>query len=360
MRTRHKTPHRGIYYRLVDEAKPDGPRRYIVWYSDINSKGRTVTMPVGATLKESRLKQGELQARKASGETLIRTRKDVAGLLDEWVSTLPSSTAEGYEYGISVLKERVGQRRATDLSASDVARLISDLKREGKKTWTVKKVLTPLRSAYRLAVRDGLVPANPCDKLLPSEKPRGDQRQMRVLSKDHFGSLLTSCTSGRWKTLFATLGLCGLRVGEALALTWDDVLEDRIIVRKSKTEAGVREVMLIPAVRQLLVSHRLSQAPGAQFVFGTREDRPCGRREALRALRMAEERAGLADYTLHELRHTYASILIAQGELPTLVARQMGHADPGVTLKTYTHLWQEKESIETARERLQEAMGGLI
>jgi integrase len=75
---------------------------------------------------------------------------------------------------------------------------------------------------------------------------------------------------------------------------------------------------------------------------------------------VAESKAGLPDYTLHELRHTFASILIAQGELPTLVAKQMGHADPGVTLKTYTHLWQEKESIETARERLQEAMGGLI
>lgn len=357
MRTRHKTRYPGIYYRLA----PNGvDRRYIVWYSDANGIGHTRTLPEGATLEEARLLQGSLQARKADGETLIRTRATVAELLDEWASTLPEKTAGGYEYGISVLKNRLGRRRATELSASDVARLIRDLKREGKKTWTVKKVLTPLRSAYTVAVRDGLVASNPCAKLLPSEKPKADQREMRCLSRSEVSTLLSSCTTGRWKALFALLAFSGLRISEALSLTWEDVKEDTITVRGTKSKAAQREVILIPYVRSLLAAEKLKQPFGTEFVFATREGRSCGRREALRALRAAEQRANIPNYTLHELRHTFASILIAQGELPTLVAKQMGHADPSITMKVYAHLFEEQESVEQARDKLQATMGGMI
>ncbi len=95
-------------------------------------------------------------------------------------------------------------------------------------------------------------------------------------------------------------------------------------------------------------------------MFATQQGTSCGRREALRALRAAEDRAGLPHYTLHELRHTFASILIGQGNLPTLVAKQMGHADPSITLKVYSHLWEENESVSTARDRLQAAMGSMV
>lgn len=364
MRTRHKTRYPGIFYRLVDETKPNGDRRYIVWYSDAQGVGHTQTLPVTASLEDARLLQGNLQARKADGETLTRTRKTVGELLDEWFAaqrpTWKPKTAEDYAYGVTVLKDAFGSRRATELSPSDVARLISRLKLDGKKTWTVKKIMSPLNGAYRVAVRDGLVGSNPVEKLLPSERPKGDQREMRCLPQGDIGKLLEATSTKRWKALFALLCFTGLRISEALALTWDDVLEDRVIVRGGKTDSAKREVMLIPSVRRLLVSYRLTQTPGATLVFGTRENRSPGRREALRALRVAEEKASLPNYTLHELRHTFASILISQGEPLTLIARQMGHADPGITLKTYAHLFEEQESVDAAMEKLQTAMGGMV
>ena len=360
MRTRHKTKVPGIYYRLTDEDKPEGDRRYLVWFSDANGVGHTKTLPLGSTLADAKLLQGSLRSRRAHGETLLRTKMTVAELLDQWLESrkdsLKPSTVENYSWAIEThLKPQLGRRKVVELSPSDVARFISHLKGKELKTWTVKKILTPLTSALAIAVREGWISSSPMVKLLPHERPKGDQKEMRCLSREEITRLVTCTTSPRWKTLFSTLMLTGLRISEALSLQWGDVdtVNGLIHVREGKTEAAKRSVMLIPALRSLLTAWKLQQAPGLRPF-------PTSRREALRALRVAEKKSGLPNYTLHELRHTFASILIAQGELPTLVASQMGHADPGVTMKTYAHLFEKEESIARASERLQEEFGGMV
>ena len=370
MRKRHKTRYPGIYYRLVDEAKPDGPRRYIVWYSDATGE-HTQTLPEGATLEDARLLKGQLENRRADGEQILRSRMTVSELLDQYLdnrrASLAENTIEGHEAGIKVLKKAFGDTRVTELAPSTIARLIMLMQKNGKKASSIRRTLAPLSGAYRMAVRDGLVSSSPVVKLLPHEKPQGEQRKMRCLSRGEITSLLASTRSQNgkeenllWKTLFSTLCFTGLRISEALALTWDDITEEGVVVRSGKTAAAERTVMLIPSVRRLLTALKLSQAPGVQFVFATQEGAPVGRRNALTALHATCKRAELPKYTLHELRHTFASILIDQRELPTLVAKQMGHADPGITMKVYAHLFEEQASVEQARDRLQEAMGGVV
>jgi len=363
-RKRHSTKYPGIYYR---ESRPGGPRRYIVWYADANGSAHTETLPLGATLEDARLRQGQLKTRKSQGDRLVKTRMTVGELLDTWMDTrrpsLAPSTVETYEWSISVLKDHFGQRRVTELSASDIASMIA--KENGKKAWTIKKLLSPLGGALKVAVREGWISSSPLEKLLPHERPKADQRKMRCLSREEISLLLDATSSTRWKAFFATLVFTGLRVGEALALRWEDVTEECIVVRAEedgarKSAAARRQIMLIPALRRLLTAWKLQQGLGHQLVFTTASGASIGRRNALRALRVAEEKAGIPEYTLHELRHTFASILIGQGELPTFVAKQMGHADPSVTMSTYAHLWEEQESVEKARERLQEAFGGLV
>jgi integrase len=487
-RPRLKTRYPGITYREGATG-----RTYIVSWYDMEGTKRSKHLPYGSTLEQAREFQGTLQHRKAQGESLVPTKKTVGELLDFWLDSrrpsLAPKTVEVYEWAIEKhLRPTFGAKKVTALSASDIAALIAALKGEGRKTWTVQKILTPLKAAFQIAVREGWVATSPVTKLLPHERPKGDQREMRCLRGSEISSLLTATTSTRWKALFAVLVFGGLRISEALSLTWDDVSEDSLAIGKSKTKAGVREVLLIPSVRRLLLELKLKQsslyvvdgatnlsmgelrdAPpsserriseevlrcsqelGAQrqescgsewddeggqpglhdyegrrvleggtstghgvgsgsipgegrispsqerakgrqparelgvvgrgdsertesngrhlpplredipaYVFSNRHGQPIGRREALRALRIAEEKAGIPNYTLHELRHTFASILIAQGELPTLVARQMGHADPSITLKVYSHLWEEHESVSAARDRLQTAMGGVL
>lgn len=357
---RISTSYPGVMFR----GSPQG-RRYIIFFSDANGAKRSKTLPLGTTLEEARAERGKIAYRKSQGESLIPTKKTVGELLDDWLSLrrpqLAPKTVELYTWAIEKhLKPAFGRQRVAAVSASDIARMIARLKGEGKKTWTVRKILVPLSGAYQIAVREGWVATSPMVKLLPHERPKADQRQMRCVPKEEIERLLESASSQRWRALFSVLCLSGLRISEALALTWEDVTEASLIVRKSKTKAGEREVLLLPSVRRLLMALRLEQPPGTNFVFATAQGGPCERRDALRALRAAEKRAGLPKYTLHELRHTFASILIAQGELPTLVAKQMGHASPEITMRTYAHLWEEQESTEQARGRLEAAMGGMV
>jgi integrase len=70
-----------------------------------------------------------------------------------------------------------------------------------------------------------------------------------------------------------------------------------------------------------------------------------------RYFKRALRKAGLRDIRFHDLRHTYASLLLAQGEPVTYVANQLGHANPGITLKIYSH-WIPKESQREAVNKL--------
>jgi integrase len=276
-------------------------------------------------------------------------------------------TVEDYEGAIRRLKKAFGTRKVAELSPSDVARLIGQMKGQGLKTWTVRKTLTPLRMAYAVAVREGWVSSSPVDKLLPSETPKGDASEKRCLSRAEIDALLAHTLSQdgraenpRWKALFGLLCYTGLRISEALALTWNDVTETSVIVREGKTESAAREVILIPAARSLLAAWKLKQAPGVDFVFGTSPGRSCGRREALTALQATCKRAGIPNYTLHELRHTFASIQISLGRSLPWIASQMGHKDAEITLSTYAHLYHPEEETAQAIREMQAAMGGMV
>jgi integrase len=150
-------------------------------------------------------------------------------------------------------------------------------------------------------------------------------------------------TAGR-RALIATLVYAGLRIGEATALRWGDVdlANGRISVGDAKTEAGIRLVDILPALRDELLSHRHAHAsakPDA-LVFptssGSRRDKDNARERVIRpvvahadALLGRRGREPLpAGVTAHKLRHTFASILFVRGEDPPYVMAQLGHTDP--------------------------------
>lgn len=370
-RKRHTTRHPGVYYRLLDESDPTSQRRYIVAFTDSERRQRTETLPLGATLQDAVARKQEIGFRKKSGERIVRTRMDVAQLLDAWLEnrkpSLPAKTITVYQWAIDKhLEPKLGRIRVTDLSPSDVAKFISEL---DMKAWSVKKVLTPLSGAYRHAVREGWVTSSPVTKLLPHERPKSDQREMRCMERDEIALLLK--TAGRkghgwnaslWKPLFTTLVFTGMRPSEALRLSWDDIDHARgvICVRQSKTAAGVREVMMMDTVRLALLEMRMAQPPGTECVFVNGAGNSPAVEDCRVALRATEKKAGLPDYTLYELRHTFASILIAQKETLPFIAEQMGHANPSVTLSTYAHLFEKSSAVDAARQRLQESFGGLV
>ena len=176
-------------------------------------------------------------------------------------------------------------------------------------------------------------------------------------------------------TLIRTLIFTGLRISEALALRWADVdfESGRIHVRGGKTENASRSIVLMPALAGRLREHRMAsrfKAP-TDLVFCTSKGhayspsnvRTRGLNKALAELVDDEgrvTRAAIPHARLHDLRHTFASVLIGQGFDVTLVADQLGHGDPAITLKVYAKLFDPERRRDEAVEALETAFGGMV
>ena len=179
-------------------------------------------------------------------------------------------------------------------------------------------------------------------------------------------------TTGR-RAALAVLLLGGGRVSATGAMRWRDVdlANGRFEVGRDKTDAGMREVDMLPLLREILTEHKAaSDRTGADdSVFVTSAGRPRSRNNLRKdvvdaavsqANRLVAER-GLQPLPLgitpHKLRHTFASILVAIGRDPTYVMQQLGHTDPAFTLRVYAHTMRRSEE---ERERLKALVEGHV
>jgi len=174
--------------------------------------------------------------------------------------------------------------------------------------------------------------------------------------------------------LFALCLFSGLRLSEALGLVWAEIdFDDAVIrVRFQRSRAGARARIKTPAaVRDVVMmdelAHTLRKAKMASPftrpqdpVFATGSRTSLSQRNATRAFAKSVDRAELSDVTFHTLRHTFASLLIAQGRDPVFVADQLGHASAKTTLDVYSHLFRAAREARAARSQLDAEYGALL
>lgn len=226
---------------------------------------------------------------------------------------------------------------------------------------TVRRIVAPLRSCLRDAMREGLIAHNPTqgaalparDALRAIDDGSDGEPDRRALTRAELGMLLTVAPMAH-RTLLKLLGSCGLRISEALALRWRDVRLDGsrpcVQVRRAyvkgrlgppKSQHGRRDVPLDPA---LVLDLRRDQAASEwagddDLVFCSRDGRPLHDRNlSARMLKPAAEEAGVPWAGWHTFRHTCASLLFERGANAVQVQRWLGHHSPAFTLATYVHL----------------------
>jgi integrase len=246
---------------------------------------------------------------------------------------------------------------------------------------SINKTITRLGQILAVAEERDLIPRNPVRVNTRNRKLKTKRKRPVFLeSAEQIAAMIDSATeldakpeartAGR-RALIATLVYAGLRIGEATALRWRDIdlANGRISVGDSKTEAGVRLVDILPALRDELTSHRHANAEATptDLVFpastGSRRDKDNASERVIRpVVKHADEllaRRGHqplpAGVTAHKLRHTFASILYVRGEDPPYVMAQLGHTDPGFTLRVYAHAMRRDEGD---KERLKALVEG--
>lgn len=284
-------------------------------------------------------------------------------------------TYEGYAYRLERhVLPRLGERRLDEIGVDDILALIGDLREGGYSGWSIRSVLTPLSRLFSHAVRRDVIAASPISKLDRSERPTVWKREQRILNPDEIRRLLDAAPPN-YRTLLAAAILTGLRQSELLGLRWRNIdFEEGLIgVRNAldrhggdvppKTQHAVRDVVLIPALAEALQEHREQSRFKAadDYVFASQVGTPLHwRNVSRRVLKPALKQAGIEPLRWHDLRHTFASLLIAGGANVVFTSRQLGHGSSDITLRVYSHLFDRAEQAQRTRDLLEATLGEAI
>jgi integrase len=299
------------------------------WQQDASSALRAGTLSAerGPTLRE------------AADDWLAAARAGIAR--NRSGERYKPATIRSYEQSLRLrILPALGQERLGELTLPRLQRYVDRLAADGLAAQTIGLSVAPLRAIYSRAERLGEVSANPTRGLaLPA--PRAPER--RIANPGQVTALLAALQPGD-RPLWATAIYAGLRRGELYALRWEDVdLAGGVIhVRRGwddvegeiepKSRHGRRRVPIAAALRDYLLERKLSSDDPLVFGGANR-----ARKMAERGVR-AMRAAGLEPLSIHDCRHTYASLMIAAGVNARALSEFMGHATIAITFDLYGHL----------------------
>ena len=353
--------HPGIYYRPSAGGKVQPP--YEIRYLDSSGVRRWAL--VHGTLDEAEARRSELRLRRRGGQRTQPTRQTFEPYARAWLQRQQCRprTVEILTWALERhLLPYFGRRRLDQITVDDVAAYIASMRRKGLRGSTINTTLRPLSRILAHACRRGHIPLNPLTQLERGERPRlDDQRPKRILTLEEMQALLAAADGERYRCLLELLLTTGLRIGEALGLSAADLDPQHAIVRVEcqlgrdgtrtalKTEESRRALDIPPQLMRRL--RRLLADRGALFdpaalLFASRSGHGLERKVAREALKRAATAAGLASPlpSLHDLRHSHASMLIALEHTVADVQRRLGHRKPDTTLRIYTHQWKYRDA----------------
>lgn len=233
-------------------------------------------------------------------------------------------------------------------------RLVRSLEERGLKAGSIRKNLARLKALFATAYEDGAIPSNPTQGLRVTTAVSDESRKAKAMTRTELGLVLLALPDDE-RVFFTFLAQTGLRISEAIAVTWADVdlgTTPRVSVERQNYRGEVKRLKSAHSRRTIPLSAGMvaalrerrarSYAGEAAPVFITRFGKALNARNLRRrVLDKATGPLGLEWVGFHTFRHTCASLLFAGGKDVKQVQEWLGHADPGFTLRTYVHLMDE-------------------
>jgi integrase len=378
---------------MVEMAENMG-RRGDSWFFRID-------LPPGADGKRRQRRVSGFATERAARRALAQTKVDidagrlrhgprrtVADLAAEWLEVVrpnrKASTVNNYEWLMrAYVVPRIGSVRLDRLSPADVQKLYSDLHHSGGQGGAplsgtqVRNIHRVLHNALNYAARLGYIARNPTEAI---DKPRDDTEERAVYTPGEVRRFLEAIEGDRLQAMWYLVLSTGLRRAELAGLRWRDVALEReppiLAVRTTRTTAGHTVVEYDPKSRSsrrvlhldagtvdVLRSHRVAMVAEADqrgefvqpdYVFVDEFGDPFHPARLTRDLHVLQRRAGLPEITLHDLRHTAATIALMAGVHPKVVSERHGHASTQITLYRYSHV------LESMQEAAAEAIGRFL
>ncbi|MEZ5078213.1 MAG: site-specific integrase [Solirubrobacterales bacterium] len=319
------------------------------------------------------------EAREAQGDRKAGDRCPTSKVLfgdyfAEWIEGYQGRTSRGFTetsrslYRRAIVDHALPEWRTwklAELEPADARALFKRLRDKGRSRATLKTLRAALSTMYATAAEEGIVRSNPIRGV---RIPNSDGGQAREGSNPR-GVAPPARGAARGRLLVEFLAVTGLRIGEAVGLTWEHLElgeRPRVMVREQvyrgerkrlKSREGRRDVPLSRSMAARLLAHRRDTYSGPHGpVFATATGTPFDphnvRRNVLNTVALElgycetvrgsdgkpRKRTTLG---FHAFRHTCASMLFAEGRNVKQVQEWLGHATPTITLETYVHLMDE-------------------
>jgi integrase len=336
----------------------------------------------------------KLHGRTVSGHMLTSSTPTVGTFLEEWLTTNRDewrpSTRRSYRGAVDgYLVPAFGPLRVEQLTPAVIQRWLTAHKAEHGARRRIVIAHAVLRSALADARRLQIVAVNAAELV---KVPKPTARPIMPLTVEQAAMFLKAAGQHRLSALFTVALACGLRLGEATGLRWEDVdletgevrirqqlqvVDKRLVLQELKTEKSRRTLVLPDVCLTVLRTHRTRQLEerlkagprwvDTGLVFTTyrtyREGRGLSRRvgaglhprNVTRVLDALLATAKLPHVRFHDLRHSAASLLIASGVELVEVSKLLGHSELRITADLYTHL--VKQTAAKAARRMDALLG---
>jgi integrase len=355
--------------------------RYSIGRDPVNGKRRTATTTVRGTRKDAERELTRLLRTADTGEHVDPSRMTVRQWLETWLDTIrPEVTPKTHESYAEIVRcylvPAFGGNRLDKLAPSQIQTAYNAWTRQdGKPPSPLSRryIHVVLRSALGRAVEQQVLARNPAD-VLTKRLPKIERQEMPTLTVEQSAHLLGSIKAKRiyWPVLLALT--TGMRRGEILALRWKNVELDRGTLRVmeslEETKAGLRfkapktdrtRVITLPGFLVDELRRLKRQQAETLLVLGIRQSGDtlvCGREDGEAKqpgsvtgefARLIAKIEGLPRVRFHDLRHSHATQLLADGVHPKIAQERLGHSTISTTLDLYSHVTDTMQADAAAR-----------
>lgn len=302
-----------------------------------------------------------IHAEKIKGTFIKPQDRTVGYYIDEWLNAKKKSVVNNtwvkYD-NFSQRFEPIREIKIQELTRKDVQDFINN---QDLKPASVAHLKMILSAAVNLAIDDKVIINNVCRSV---QLPRIKEKPIRILTMDEMKKILMACANSYVYDVVCLEYATGLRRGEILGLTWDDVDFDNntISVNKSwiiisgkpqwseagtKTEEGRRVVAILPETAEWL--KRLKARKNTIYLFESASGLPVNPQNFFKQFKKLVRDAGM-EISFHDLRHNYATNLMMNNIHTSLIQGQLGQRDTKTT-KRYMHavLSARKKAVESLR-----------
>lgn len=293
---------------------------------------------------------------------------------DYWISikkkTVRPNTVRNYiERYERNIKGVIGKKLLTEVKPIHCQKIFSDMADEGYKTTTIYQIRIALYNMMDFAKENDVIINNPCKKSVKSDKGKPSDKK-EALTIDVQKKFLEGATGQSYENQYRFVLQTGLRTGELVGLKWDDIdFENRTLtisrtmefrykvgewrVGPPKSKSGYRTIPLTYEAIRILKAQKEKNSKikvinmeWADQVFLCRKGEPVKNSAYDTALFKICDKVGIKRFSMHVLRHTFATRCIEAGMMPKTLQKILGHSNIGIMMNLYVHITEDEKNKE--------------